>query len=217
MKPWSHSSLKTFETCPRKYHAEKVEKSVPFTDTVHTIYGKQVHKAAEDYVRDGTPMPDDLKKFQPALDALVRIEGAKLCELEMGVTKDKQPTSFKDNSAWARGIADLVIINGAKAHVFDYKMGSAKYPDKNQLELMALMIFAHYPDVTQVKAALLFLTHNVVIKAQYRREQADDLWAKWETKSAMLQASFDNDHWPPKPNGLCRQWCGVKHCEYQGG
>jgi len=216
MKPWSFSALKTFETCPRKYHAEKVEKTVPYQETVHTRYGTEVHTACEEYIRDGKPLPEGMERFQDTLDALVRIEGEKLCELEMALKRDRTPTTFKADDVWTRGIADLIILNEHKAFVVDYKTGSARFPDKDQLELMALMVFAHYPEVQSVKAALVFLVHNVVVKDEYTRDQEADLWDKWEKKAATLEAAFAADHWAPKPNGLCRKWCGVTHCEYQG-
>ena len=217
MKAWSFSSIKTFETCPRKYHAEKVEKLYPFVETEQTLYGKEVHKAAEEYIRDGKPLAVGHDRFQPALDSLNRIEGEKLCELEMALTADKKPTKFLAKDVWVRGIADLVILNGEKAWIVDYKTGSAKYPDKGQLELMALMVFEHYPDVKEVKAALVFLLHDVVVKAAYTRDEMFLMWNRWEEKAGLLQAAFDNDKWPPKPNGLCKKWCPVKHCEYSGG
>jgi CRISPR/Cas system-associated exonuclease Cas4 (RecB family) len=215
-KAWSFSALKTFETCPRKYHAEKVEKLYPFEETEHTIYGKKVHLAAEKYIRDGEPLPKGMEQFKPALDALNNIPGDKHCELEMALTADRKPTDFKGDDVWVRGIADLVIINGDRARVVDYKTGSAKYPDKKQLELMALMVFEYFPEVTQVKAALAFLLHDVVVKGKYNREEADKLWQRWDQRTAILDAAFENDNWPPNPNGLCRKWCPVVTCEFNG-
>jgi hypothetical protein len=45
---WSHSALKDFEGCARRYHEVKVLKKFPFQDTDQTRYGKDLHKAAED-------------------------------------------------------------------------------------------------------------------------------------------------------------------------
>lgn len=213
---WSFSALKTFETCPRKYHAEKVEKLYPFEDTEQTLYGKEVHLAAEKYIRDGTPLPKGMEKFQKPLDSLNKIPGDKHCELKMALTTDRRSVGFFDKSVWVRGIADLVIVNGHRAWVVDYKTGSAKYPDKKQLELMALMVFAHFPEVTTVKAALVFLLHDHVEKETYKRDQADALWEKWDEKTDILDRAFEHDSWPPNPNGLCRKYCPVVTCEFNG-
>lgn len=118
---WSFSALKEFKTCPRKYHANRVLKLYPHQDTDATIYGKVVHKAAEDYIRDGTALPEGLGQFQRLLDSLRNIPGEKFCELEMALLPDCSPCDFGDDARWVRGIADLVIINGGKAWVVDYK------------------------------------------------------------------------------------------------
>ena len=118
---WSFSALKEFKTCPRKYHANRVLKLYPHQDTDATIYGKVVHKAAEDYIRDNTPLPAGLTQFQSLLDSLRAIPGEKFCELEMALLPDCSPCGFSDEGRWVRGIADLVIINGGKAWVVDYK------------------------------------------------------------------------------------------------
>ena len=215
-KAWSFSAIKLFETCPRKYHAEKVLKLYPFQETEHTRYGTEVHKALEDYVLLGTPLAEGYQKFKRIVDVFVKMPGRKCCELQMAVNKDKVPVPFLSKDVWVRGIADLVVVKENKAFVVDYKTGSAKYPDKKQLELMALLVFKHFPDITHVKAALVFLLHNVVVKAEYKRDDEDKLWEKWEEKSTLLSAAFEHNNWPPKPNGLCRKWCPVAHCEFQG-
>jgi hypothetical protein len=49
-----------------------------------------------------------------------------------------------------------VILDDDLAWVVDYKTGkSSKYADKGQLELMALSLFAKYPQIKTVRAGLL--------------------------------------------------------------
>lgn len=213
---WSFSAIKVFETCPRKYHAEKVEKLYPFEETEHTRYGNEVHKAAELYIRDGKPLGPH-SKFKPVLDTLNAMPGEKHCEEKMALTREREPTKYFGKDVWLRGASDLTIIDGPVAKVVDYKTGSAKYPDKDQLELMALMTWEYYPEVEKVKGALVFLLHDVVPKETYTREKHyDKLWKKWEGKYEILARAHEEDAWPPKPNGLCRQWCPVEHCEFNG-
>jgi hypothetical protein len=142
-----------------------VLKNFPFTDTVHTIYGKEVHKSAEEYVLNGTPMPPEHAFMQPLVDALIKKNGRKLPEHEMGVTVDLRPCDFKSEDVWVRGIADLLIIDDddLKAWVFDYKTGNNKYPDRDQLILMSLMVFVHFPHVRQVNSGLLFVVKDSTV------------------------------------------------------
>ena len=108
---WSHSALKDFEGCARRYHEVKVLKNYPFQETTHTIYGKDVHKAIEDFGKDSTPIPAKYAQFKPVVEEILKKPGRKLFEHEMGITKDLQPCGFNDSNRWVRGIADLLIIN----------------------------------------------------------------------------------------------------------
>jgi hypothetical protein len=212
---WSHSALKDYEGCARRYHEVKVLKKFPFTDTVHTLYGKQVHKAAEDFVRDGTPIPDEYAFMRPLLTSLMSKQGRKLPEYEMGLKDDLSPCDFKDESVWVRGIADLLIINdeNLKAWVFDYKTGNDRYPDRDQLVLMSLMVFAHFPHIRQVNSALLFVVKDSIVKHKMTRDDIDVNWWKYRERIARLEKSFEADVWNPTQSPLCG-WCPVRSCEH---
>ena len=214
---WSYSGIKNYETCPLKYCAEKVTKEIPFTDTEASLYGKELHLAAEEYIRDGKPIPPQFSQFQDVADMLKAIPGEKLCEYKMGLTKDIQACGFFDDNVWFRGVADLVIVNGETARVIDYKTGkSSEYADVKQLELMALAIFKHFPKVRKVKAGLVFLVCNDFVKADFEKKDAPLTWVKWIQETDRLQASHDNDVWNAKPNFTCRKFCLVKSCEHNG-
>ena len=63
---WSYSSLKEYQNCPKKYYEIRVAKNYVFQDTPQTIYGKEVHKALEDYVRSNTELAkttSDIKRW----------------------------------------------------------------------------------------------------------------------------------------------------------
>jgi hypothetical protein len=216
--PFSHSSLKSYEQCAMKHYHEKVLKRFPFTDTVHTIYGKELHKAAEDFMKDDVPIPERFAFMQPTLDALKAKPGRKLCEHEMGMTVDGQPCGFKSSMAWARGIADLLIVDddALTAWCVDYKSGNNKYPDTDQLDLMSLLVFANFPHIRQVKGALLFVVKDTMIKKTVVLEQAEGLVWDYRERVARLEASFENGIWNPKPSGLCRKWCPVTECLHNG-
>ena len=52
MTAWSYSSLNTFKQCPKKYYHLKVVKDIKDKGNDATIYGQEVHTAAEEFVRD---------------------------------------------------------------------------------------------------------------------------------------------------------------------
>jgi hypothetical protein len=212
---WSHSSLKDYEGCPRRYHEVKVLKNYPFKDTDATIYGKELHTAAELYIKDDTPLPPQFSFLQDTLDALKAKPGRKLCEHQMGVTKDLKPCGFMDKDVWVRGIADLLIIDDENltAKVVDYKSGNNKYPDREQLKLMALMVFAHFPHIRRVSGALLFVVKEDIAKASFMVGEAEEHWWDYRERVARIEQAHETGVWNPKPTPLCG-WCPVTTCEH---
>ena len=160
MYKWSFSSLKQYVNCPRQYHEVKVLKRFETKPTHQMLYGTDVHEALEKYAKDGTDLPHNYKRFATLVDPLLEIDGEKFPEYKMALTVDKVPCDFYSKDYWVRGIVDLLIISGDTAFIVDYKTGSDKYPDMKQLKLMALMTFAHFPEVKTVRAGLLFILHN---------------------------------------------------------
>lgn len=214
---WSYSSIKLFDQCPKKYYHLRVVKDVKEPPTDAIMYGKQFHEAAELYIRDGNPIPPQFAFIQPSLDALKAIEGEKHCELEMGLTANLEPCGFKDPEVWWRGVADLAIINGDEARCLDYKTGkSAKYADTDQLELMALAMFKHFPDIKVVRGALFFVISKNFIKDSYDSEKQDKMWAKWLAEYNKMKFAYENNIWNPRPSGLCKKHCLVLECPHNG-
>jgi hypothetical protein len=212
---WSHSSLKDYEGCPRRYHEVKVLKNYPFKDTDATLYGKELHTAAELYIKEDTPLPPQFAFLQGTLDALKAKPGRKLCEHQMGVTKDLKPCGFMDKEVWVRGIADLLIIDDENltAKVVDYKSGNNKYPDREQLKLMALMVFAHFPHIRRVSGALLFVVKEDIAKASFMVGEAEEYWWDYRERVARIEQAHETGVWNPKPTPLCG-WCPVTTCEH---
>ena len=211
---WSFSSLKQYQNCPKQYHEIRVLKNYTVKENEAMIYGKEVHLALENYVRDGVELAKNYQQFKSMVDGLIEIKGVKHCELEMALTRDRKPCDFQSDDRYCRGIADLVIIDGDYAFVVDYKTGSNKYPDTKQLKLMALMIFEHFPEVNTVKGGLMFVAKNSFISAQYKREDKDNHWKTFEKILTRLDLAYEYDNWRPNPTPLCG-WCSVKTCEFQ--
>ena len=210
---WSHSSLKDYEGCPRRYHEVKVLKNFPFKDNQATLYGKEFHKAAEDYIKEDKELPPQFEYSRATLDALKKKEGRKLCELQMALTTDLKPCDWKSPDAWVRGIADLIIVDDENmtAWVVDYKTGNNKYPDREQLKLMSLMVFAHMPHIRKVNSALLFVVKDDMVRHAMTLDQAEAEWWQYRERVARIEQAHDTNVWNPRPSPLC-PWCPVTTC-----
>jgi len=217
--PWSFSRIKAFEQCPKQFYHEKVLKQYPFIQTEAMIYGNQFHKACEDYIGKGEPLPERFMYIKDALDKLNQRKGVKICEQRLGVTANLEPCKFGARNVWFRGIVDLAILDedSGIGWIIDYKTGkSAKYADKGQLELMALAIFAHYPKITSIRAGLLFVVANKLVKETYEVADRANLWEKWSSNYATMEKAFEADVWNPRPSGLCKRHCPVTECAHNG-
>jgi len=212
---WSYSSISLFQQCPRKYHRLRVVKDIVEPPQEHLMYGTAVHKVAEEYLRDGTPIPEKYAYIQPKIEPFKNMPGTMHCEYEMGVTRNLDPCAFRDKDVWFRGIADLLIINGDKARIVDWKTSkNSRYADKKQLELLSLLVFKHFPEVTKVQAGLVFLVADDLVPAKFAREAEQEAWQHWLGETQRLDSAFKADVWNPKPNFTCRGWCPVEDCEH---
>ena len=211
---WSYSSLKTFQQCPKKYYHLKVAKDFKDQDSTATIYGKEVHKAAEEYIRDGTPIPAKFKYIEETIEALNKIPGEKYCELQMGLTVNLEPTGFLADDTWWRGIVDLLIVNGEEAYVVDYKTSkNAKYADMGQLDLLATAVFAHFPQVKKIKSALIFVVSNEFLKKHHISEKIKEYIAPYQFDLSRLETALENGVWNANSGPLCG-YCPVKDCPH---
>lgn len=219
MAKWSYSSLSLFQQCPRKYYHLRVAKDISDPPSEQMRYGLMVHEAAERYVRDDTPLPPAFEFMRAALDKLKSFKpegGQILCEHKMGLTKDLEPCDFFAKDVWWRGIADLLVIAGKMCRTIDYKTGKSQYADLKQLELLALSVFKHFPQVEVVKAGLLFVVHPALIKATYLREEEEARWKKWQEGVTQLDEAYASNVWNPKQNFTCKAWCPVRECSHNG-
>lgn len=210
---WSFSALKQYLNCPKQYHQIKILKKFEQKVSEAMTYGTEVHKALEDYVKLGTPLSTNYEKFKAVTDSLIAIEGTKYTEYEMALCHSRNPIAFDAEDRWVRGIVDLLIVDGDTAYIVDYKTGSNRYPDVKQLKLMALMTFAHFPEVQKIKAGLLFVVHNSFVPEEYNRSQIDKLWLSFTPDLARLSMSYERDVWMANPTPLCG-WCCVSNCEF---
>ena len=213
MFTWSFSSLKDYINCPKQYQEVKVLKNYQKEMTQQILYGNQVHKALENYIKDGEPLAENYQRFAPLMDVLKEIPGEFHPELRMALNFDKKACKWSAEDCWVRGIVDFLVVDGEDAFIVDYKTGSNKYADPKQLKLMALMVFEHFPKVRNVKAGLMFVMNNSFITEEYVRDTKNELWDAFTPDLARLTHSYENDVWQANPTGLCG-WCPVRSCEH---
>jgi hypothetical protein len=213
---WSYSSLKTFTQCPKKYYHLRVLKDVKDTPGEATLYGQELHKAAEDYVKKSAP----LGKFgfiQELLDTLNSIPGEKHCELKLGVKQTPtglEACGFYDKDVWWRGIGDLIVVQDEVAYSLDYKTSrNSRYADTKQLDALAAALFLHFPQVKKIKSALAFVVSNDFIKKDHFVEKRDEYFAGFASDLERLAVAEQTNVWNANAGPLCK-FCPVTICEH---
>lgn len=213
--PWSFSSLDTHVTCARKYHEERVLKTVVDVETEAQRKGTADHKAFEDRIRDKVPLPADLLIHEPFMQKIEAYGGEVFCERKVGLTRQLKPCDFFAPDVWWRGVLDVQIkLPNGRAVVIDYKTGR---PHNKMRQLHLFSVYCFIEGADQVETMFYWTrqpqqpTRIILPKAQLgpiMKGLVPDL-------SNYVQA-FKLDIWPPKPNGLCQNYCGVVGCEHHG-
>ena len=213
----SYSAIKQFENCARQYHAVRILRIPQPEESEAQRYGTAAHKAMENFLMDGTPLPPEFARFAPYVEAVNRARGEMHCEIKLGIRADFSPCEFFAKDVWFRGVPDVLVVSGEKARVADWKFGkSSRFADPDQLELMAALVMANQPAVQEVRGTLLFLVANDALQRVYTRPQLPDIFSKWAGRAARIDAAQASGVWNPRKGPLCG-YCPVSRdmCEYK--
>lgn len=216
--PWSYSSISLFNQCPKKYYHLRVAKDVQDSPGEAALYGTMVHEAAENFIKHGEPIPDKFEKLKPIVETLAAAPGKKHAEIKLGVKRDEEgaylAAPFFGSDTWYRGVCDLLVVNGDRALMVDYKTGkSARYADTKQLDLMAGAVFVANPEIQKIKSSLIFVVSGEFVKKTHIAERKEEYLSVFDKELMRLGAAMDNDVWNAKPSGLC-PWCPVTSCSH---
>ena len=124
-------------------------------------------------------------------------------------------------TAWCRVVVDLFYIDPSddtRATLIDFKTGSVKEDNEEQLELYALAVLMRYKKLQGVTVELWYTDHGIILplpRREYDRKQVTLLKKKWSTR---VRPMLNDARFPMKPGFYCR-WCHFRKendgpCEY---
>lgn len=221
---WSFSALQSFETCPRLYSLEKIYKLIPYRPSEAAKAGQHTHKVLEWRVK-GIELPKTHAHLEPMMAKILATPANSVqAEVQYTFTTKFTQTEWFAKDAWFRAAVDLQMVNGENAVALDWKSGKRK-PDSNQLELFAAVIMTANKEIQRVRTGFVWLAVEdpktkmpAMDTASYERSDVKDIWAKNLARYARLAAAVRDDRFPPKPSGLCKNFCAAtnKQCEFSG-
>lgn len=209
----SYTALKQFQNCPRQYHEVRVLKLHPYVQSAEAEFGDRAHKALELAGRDGIPLPPEFAAYQWVIDDIVKqLPGELHFEYEFSLSSMGNPVPVRDwNRKYWMGKADVLAIDGTHAICIDYKTGKSKYPDPEQLDLMALFTFNTFPEVERVSGMLLFLQDGVTETTSHTRADLLALSNKFHSITRDIAFANESGQWKENKTPLCG-WCPCTTC-----
>jgi hypothetical protein len=221
-QPGSFTALDKFKNCPKAFYEIRVLKNFKDEQGEAALWGDQVHKQIEAFITHCVPMPETMGPIKDRVySALMHIgrltepEATIHAELKLALNTKVGPCDWFDKKVWARGIVDLIKIKGNEAWVVDWKTGKIK-PDSRQLKLFALMTFYHFGHVSKVHTIFEWLAHGGRTEEVYTSDQIPALWDEFMPDLIQYKDAFKNDEWPARKSGLCKEWCAVMSCKFNG-
>jgi len=212
---WSYSRLKAFETCPKRHYHYDVVKDIKEEESRALIEGSAMHKAFEERVRDGKPLPLPYAQHEPMMVKLIDAPGETMAEQKLGLTEKLKPAAFFSPHVWFRTVLDFAKIRPKAAVIVDYKSGKVT-DDQTQLALMSATIMHYAPEVQEVKAAFLFANNDKIISQTYTRDGLPGIWRGILPRVRRLEEASHENEYPPRPSGLCVKYCAVTSCPHYG-
>lgn len=212
----AHTSQALFEQCPYRYWRERIVKDIPWEQNAAAKWGDEVHKGIEKFFETGH-FPDFLYPYRDMIMAAAALKGERSIEAHLAVAYDWTPCKYKAGNAYFRGKIDVMLVrDDGVAVAVDWKTGNSKYDDGSQGERYAAMIFANFPEVNEVRTRWVYFKDKNVKRGDYLRDQELDLRDRIDSVAASIDECTRIGAWPKKPSPLCKKYCGVLNCEYNG-
>lgn len=210
--------------CSRQYIEIRILKHYQDKKNEASLWGDRFHKEAEKFIgancaQPGSyQLPPEMQPYAAYLAQFLCRPGKTFVEQEMGLDRHLKPTYWLGPEVWARGVIDVLTVDGAFAWVDDHKTGKNRKVDMQQLIIFALLTFYHYPEVMTVYCTFHWVQYGFDDTAKdtrvFTRAQIPELWETLMPKLIKFKEAFAAGVFPPNPSGLCKAHCAVESCEY---
>ena len=223
--PYSYSSLTSFEGCAFKHYKIKVSKEVKDLPYAQAEFGIKVHSGAELYIKESKPYDGPFaQRITEVVDHYRAKPDVTLhAELQLCVDRQQQPVEWFSPTAHARGVLDLVVRGPDWTHLADWKTGKPNLYT-TQLKHNAMLEMFHRPEVQKVTWNYEWLKGGTKTSGVLHREFVQQEWLKYEQRVIKLELALERTQkgdqidivWPKNPSGLCKAYCAVTECQYNG-
>lgn len=206
---WSYTFLSNFENCPRKAWHMYVAKDLPFQETEQMKWGSRVHKAMELRLKERKPLEQEMAVYEPFASAF---DGKNVMAEEWFQINIKgEVTAAFAKDTWGKGKADVVVLSGDTAAIFDWKTGKVR-EDPFELRVFGMLAKARWPGLRKITGHYVWLGDQKV-GAKHDLTDTGATYAGIREIWSRVEALDAETEWLPTPNPLCG-FCPVKKCEF---
>jgi hypothetical protein len=209
---WSYSALTRYENCPRQYYEINATKQVKDEDSEFSASGKEIHQALHARVCKGQLLPLNYRYLEKTAAKFVGWPGTTSGELRFAMARDFTPVDYFAPTVFVRVVVDLLIINGSKGLILDWKTGKPQ-PGFTQLELTAGVLSTHLPELETFELHYEWLKDGTKSHKKLVKQDLVGVWNTFLPRVAKIEAALKTTDFPAKPSGLCR-YCPVKSCPH---
>jgi hypothetical protein len=217
---WSHSTLSSFDTCPRKFWAERIAKTAIQEIHPKTEWGTKVHQALEDHGKSKKPMPSNMVQYKPYAEkiaALAATAEEAHYEFKMGMTREYKPCDFDSSIAWGRAIADVLLVYHTKQTIIVIDTKTGKYRGRTDQPIInAVMAMVKYPNIEVVKTLFAYTNEDIMDTDTFYRSSVAQEFSRVQDKTVDFINAVKFQNFPARRSGLCRQYCGDRSCPFNG-
>ena len=214
---WSHSTLKTFETCAYRSYIAKVRR-IQEDYGPAAKRGSEIHQKAEDYVNGKLEeFPIELNKFKSEFKKLKELYQSGTVELEgeWGFTIDWQPCGWLTPETWGRIKLDAIVHETeTSARVIDYKTGRMfgnEISHSQQALTYAIGSFFKFPELQHAQTELWYLDHGEVTTQAYTRDEAMVFMPTLHQRAVAMTTATE---FLPNPSKMNCRWCSYGKGDY---
>lgn len=220
--PLSWSRLSVHRQCPKQFESKFLIKTYPDeSDNPAFKKGNEVHKQMENYIKfkKGLCKEPVLGKIaqqgKELIDHYSVLYNPQLifAEKQFAFDDEYNEVGWYDKNIKWRVIIDMMIFNGERLMIFDFKTGKVrKYNDElGQLHLTANLMFNLYPEINEITCTYLFLEHKKSESVGFYRKENGPINSAFEIECYTIN---ECEFFEPKKNKYC-YFCGIKEdCIY---
>jgi hypothetical protein len=212
---FSYSFINTYLTCPRQAQAKYITKELPYVESDAMKWGNKVHSAFEQRINNRRMLPSELAAWEPLC---LQLELTPVqAEVKLGTNALGAPQTFFGDHVWLRGVIDVQKVQGNVAVILDWKTGKVR-EDPLELEVFGLLLRQHNPEVEKVTGNYIWMQTGKIgdVHELSDRKRTWDFVRRTSDEIDTLKKHVGDGQWPAKQNGLCKAWCDVLSCPYNG-